>query len=218
MKLYGALASPYVARVALFARLKGLDLLPTMPEGGIKSPAYLANNPIGKMPVLEVDGTFIPESAVICEFLEDLYPGKPGVPGSALDRARVRAVARVFDIHVAPHSSVLFRNLNPATRDATAVANATQAYATGLGFLRHYVLAAPFAAGAVPTLADCTLLPALAIARKTLCPALGVEDATQGGDNLARWWSTTTKEPLFGKFLADYEAAVDAFLKTMAGR
>src|SRR5512145_2766913 len=62
MKLYGGLASPYVARVVLFARLKGLALEPQMPAGGLKSPEYLAKNPMGKMPALEVDGTVIPES------------------------------------------------------------------------------------------------------------------------------------------------------------
>lgn len=57
MKLYGSIASPYVARVVMFAKLKGLDLPPTdAPGGGIKSPEYLKLNPMGKMPALEVDG------------------------------------------------------------------------------------------------------------------------------------------------------------------
>jgi len=34
MKLFGARASPYFARVVLFARLKGLALAPPMPEAG----------------------------------------------------------------------------------------------------------------------------------------------------------------------------------------
>ena len=64
MKLYGGLASHYVARVVLFARLKGLALEPQIPAGGFKSPEYLARNPMGKMPALEVDGTLIPESTI----------------------------------------------------------------------------------------------------------------------------------------------------------
>ncbi|HVN41196.1 MAG TPA: glutathione S-transferase family protein [Steroidobacteraceae bacterium] len=217
MKLYGALASPYVARVVLFARLKGLELAPAMPEGGLKSATYLAHNPIGKMPVLEVEGHWFPESEVICELLEDLEPGRPGLPGSALDRAQARTVTRIFDLYLAPHTSVLFRNMNPAARDEAAVANAKQGFATGLGYLRHYVAAAPFAAGPVPSLADCALLPAFAIARKTIVPAFGVEDPTQGAGPLVRWWSTAAVDPRFAGFLAEYNAAVDAFLKMMAG-
>ena len=55
MKLYGSLVSPYVARVAFAARLKGLTLIPELPPGGIKSAEFLHLNPIGKMPAMEVD-------------------------------------------------------------------------------------------------------------------------------------------------------------------
>ena len=50
MKLYGALASLYVARVVLAAKAKGVDLVPQMPPGGMKSPEHLAMNPLGKIP------------------------------------------------------------------------------------------------------------------------------------------------------------------------
>ena len=57
MKLYGAIASPYVARVVMLARLKGIDLpLERAPGGGLRSDEYRAFNPIGRMPSLEVDG------------------------------------------------------------------------------------------------------------------------------------------------------------------
>jgi glutathione S-transferase len=216
MKLYGGLASPYVARVVLFARLKGLDLAPVMPEGGIKSPGYLALSPMGKMPVLEVDGRGIPESSVICEYLEDLHPGTGGLPGSPADRARARTLERVFDIYVSPHGSLLFRNLDPATRDASAVTAALQSLETGFGYLERF-LCAPYAAGAQPSLADCTLLPSFAIFRKTVFPVLGVKDPTLGDGKLAHWWSAVAADATLGAFLEEYQAAVDAFLKMLRG-
>jgi glutathione S-transferase len=216
MKLYGALASPYVARVVLFGRLKGLDLSPVMPEGGIKSPAYLALSPMGKMPVLEVDGTAIPESEVICEYLEDLHPGTGGLPGPPLERARARALARIFDIYVAPNASVLFRNMDPRTRDAAAVATALPALEAGFGYLEHFIQA-PYAAGATPSLADCVLLPALAIFRKTAFPAFGVKDPTSGDGKVGRWWKTLSADAVTGPFLREYDAATDAFLKMLKG-
>jgi glutathione S-transferase len=218
MQLYGALASPYVARVVLFGRLQGLELDPTMPEGGLKSTAYLARNPMGKMPMLEVDGASIAESEVICELLEDLHPGRGGLPGTPLDRARARTISRVYDIYVSPQVSVLFRSMNPATRDAATVATAKDAYAEALGFLGHYVAAAPFAAGAALSLADCTLLPSVTIIRKTIVPALGALDPTTGGGTLGRWWSTMQRDPLTSAFLARYEPAVDAFLQSLRSR
>lgn len=216
MKLYGGLASPYVARVVLFARLKGLDLRPEMPADGIKSASYLAMNPIGKMPVLEVDGLAIAESEVICEYLEDAHPGTGGLPGTAAERAKARLVSRVFDVYVAPHSSILFRHMNPATRDTRAVEAALAGLATGYGYLEHFV-GTPFAAGARPTLADCTLLPSFAILKKTVFPAYGAADPTLGPGTLGQWWVSATADPALGAFLKEYDVAVDGFLKMLRG-
>ena len=170
MKLYGSLASPYVARVVLFSRLKGFDLVPQMPEGGVKSAAYLATNPMGKMPLLESDGLAIPESEVICEYLEDLRPGQGGLAGDPAARARARLVSRIQDLYVGPHVTTLIRNLNPAKRDAAAVATATSALETGFGYLEHFVTANPFAAGPRPGLADCALLPSFVVLRRSVFP------------------------------------------------
>ena len=61
MKLIGAIASPYVTRVVMFARLKGVDLPLESPPGGTpRSDEYLAMTPIGKIPSLEVDEKFWP--------------------------------------------------------------------------------------------------------------------------------------------------------------
>jgi glutathione S-transferase len=218
MKLYGGLASPYVARVVLFARLKGLALVPEMPAGGIKTPEYLAKNPMGKMPVLEVDGTAIPESEVICEYLEDLHPGTGGLPGTAAERARSRLVSRIHDVYLSPASGTLFRNLNPAKRDEAAVAGAKAAATTGFGYLEHFIAAAPFAAGSQLSLADCTLLPTFVILRKTAFPAFGLADPTAGPGPLGRWFTACETDPVAGPFMKEYSASVDAFLKMLAGK
>jgi glutathione S-transferase len=218
MKLYGSLGSPYVARVVLYARLKGIDLVAVQPEGGIKSPAYLADNPIGKMPVLELDGARVPESAVICELLEDLHPDQPGLEGTPLERARARTIARVFDMYVSPQASILFRNMNPAARDAAAVEAAQQAFSTSIAYLEHYVAAGPFAAGRTVTVADCTLLPAFAIFRKTIVPLLGTLDPSLGSGRLPAWWTAMTQHAVTGPFLQEYEVAVDALLQSFRSR
>jgi glutathione S-transferase len=218
MKLYGGLASPYVARVVLFARLKGLTLVPEMPPGGIKAPEYLAKNPMGKMPVLEVDGAAIPESEVICEYLEDLHPGTGGLPGTPADRARARLISRIHDVYLSSASGTLFRNLNPARRDEAAVASATASTTAGIGYLEHFVVASPFAAGSEPSLADCTLLPSFVIMRKTLVPAFGLADPTAGTGTLGRWFSSCAADPVTGPFIQEYSAAVDAFLRMLAAK
>ena len=218
MKLYGGLASPYVARVVLFARLKGLSLVPEMPAGGIKTPEYLAKNPMGKMPVLEVDGAVIPESEVICEYLEDLHPGTGGLPGTPVERARARLISRIHDVYLSSAVTTLFRNLNPAKRDEAAVASAKASAETGFGYLEHFVVAAPFAAGSQLSLADCALLPSIMILRKTAFPAYGMSDPTAGNGPLARWWSACEADAVAAPYMKEYSTAVDAFLKMLAGK
>jgi glutathione S-transferase len=218
MKLYGSLASPYVARVVLFARLKGITLEPEMPAGGIKSDAYLAKNPMGKMPVLEDDGVVIPESDVICGYLEDLHPGTGGLPGRPADRALARLVARIVDVYVWPPALVLFENMNPAQRDAAAVTRATQSLSKGLGYLEHFVKASPFAAGAALSLADCALIPAMVALRKTAIPLFGLADPTAGSGNLARWWASVAADSTANAFRQQFGVAFDAFLKMIMGK
>ena len=218
MKLYGSLASPYVARVVLFARLKGIAHEPEMPAVGIKSDAYLAKNPMGKMPLLEVEGAVLPESDVICEYLEDLNPGRGGLPRAPAERAVARLLPRIVDTYAWPPARVLFDSLNPAQRDAAAVSRATESLSRSFGYLEHFVMAAPFAAGANLSLADCALIPAMETLRKTVIPAFGVADPTAGSGKLARWWNSVASDPTAGEFRQQFGVAFDAFLKMIMGK
>jgi len=213
MQLYGNFASHYVARVALYAQLQGLTLRPEMPPEGIKSAGYLALNPMGKMPLLVDDDVAIAESEVICAYLEDLRPGL-ALPGTPATRARARTLSRVFDVYAAPAANVLFRAMGPGTRDDAAIAAAMQDLGNAFGDLEHF-LAAPYAAGEQPSLADCTLLPAFAILKQTAFPMFTVPDPTLGAGKLGRWWSFVTADVRLGAFLREYDAAVAAFLRSL---
>ena len=46
-----------------------------MKAGDNSKPAFLAVNPLGKMPTLKHDGALITETGAICTYLADLYPG-----------------------------------------------------------------------------------------------------------------------------------------------
>jgi glutathione S-transferase len=216
MKLYGALASPYVARVVLLARVKGLDLKVEMPAGGLRSKEYLALNPFGKMPTLEHGGEALIESQVICEYLEELHPEPALLPADPLGRARVRTLCRVLDLYITPESGALFRQMNPAARDAAAVEAAKGKLAANLPILDTLVGKAPHTGPAGISLADCALLPYLRLMRKTVVPAFGVADPLSL-PNLVKWSECMAAHPVAGPFVAEYEAAVDAFLKMLRG-
>lgn len=219
MKLYGDFASPFVARVVLFARLKGYDLaaLP-LPEGGTKSAAFLAMNPVGRMPVLETEGRFIPESEVICEYLEDTLAGTGGLPADAASRATSRLLSRMHDLYVIPPLITLFLSGEPQKRDPAAVANAKQLLATAYASIEHFLSAGPYAAGATPSLADCTLLPSFEFMRRTLFRDFDVTDPTHGAGKLGRWWRAIVEGPVTSALLAEYAASAEAFLAARAAR
>jgi glutathione S-transferase len=60
-------------------------------------PAYLAINPSGVVPTLRHDGRTIFESSVICQYLDEAFPGPALMPTDPLDRARARAWLKYFD-------------------------------------------------------------------------------------------------------------------------
>ena len=63
-----------------------LDLL----KGEQFSPGYLKINPKAVVPTLVHDGMVVPESTVICEYVEETFPVRPIYPRSSYDSARVR--------------------------------------------------------------------------------------------------------------------------------
>ena len=81
---------PYVQRAAIVLAEKGVAFERRDIDLAHKPDWFLAVSPLGKTPVLLVDGEPIFESAVICEYLEDTTLPKLH-PSNALLRARHRA-------------------------------------------------------------------------------------------------------------------------------
>lgn len=78
MILYSFDKAPNPRRVLIFAAEKGVTLEIVnvdITSGAHKAADFLARNPSGKIPVLELDdGTCIAESVAICRYLEALHP------------------------------------------------------------------------------------------------------------------------------------------------
>jgi glutathione S-transferase len=217
MKLYGALASPYVVRVVMAARLKGIDLPVEMPPGGLKSPEFLAKNPLGKIPALEHDGKVVVESQLICEYLEDVVPEPPLVRRDPYGRYRAKLFCRMADLYLHPPANVLVRNMNPKDRDEKAVEAAKATLVQTFDQLEQLV-EAPFATGNAMTLADCALLPALHTLRTRLAPAHGLGDSLATRPKLAAWWKTMEGNRVAGPLMGEYAAAVEEFVRMMAAQ
>jgi glutathione S-transferase len=213
MKLYGSIGSPYVARTVLAAKLKGIELpLAEAPGGGIKSPEYLAINPLGKMPALSVGQRHIAESQVICEYLDDVGTGPSLTPRDALDRAQMRILCRLTDLYLLKDLGGIFRNLNPAQRNATELTAALDSYRQALGHIEHFMGPGPFALATEMTLADCVLYPSFVLTN-ALLPAVGIANQFEGKPKLTRWWQTLSQHSVAAVVGQEQTVAFMAFLK-----
>ena len=85
--------APNPRRVRIFAAEKGIDLPSqevSIPQRQQKAPEYLAKNPRGQTPILELDdGTVIAESVAIMRYLEALHPDPPLFGTTALEVAEI---------------------------------------------------------------------------------------------------------------------------------
>lgn len=208
MKLLGGLLSPFVMRAVLVGRFKGHEIPVEMPEGGLKSDAYLRLNPLGKMPTL-LDGDFaLPESAVIAEYLDEVLPGPSLLPGDAKARARARLLARVADLYLAPALTPVFR----AREAPDAVPAALESLRTALGQLEALRPAgAVHAAGDARTIADATLMPVLFFL-DAFDGAFGTARIlAEAAPGLAAWWRLAKETPEGARMVAEMQAALAAF-------
>lgn len=100
MRLVDAARCPYCARVRIALAEKGIDH--DVVEVDLSDrPAWLVelNPPYGRVPVL--DG--LPESPVIMELLEDLYPEPALLPSEPAARAQARLHVHRFDANLGDH-------------------------------------------------------------------------------------------------------------------
>ena len=168
---YWRSGTSYRTRIAL--NLKGLTYeqhTVDLRQRAHKTPEYLALNPQGMVPALEIDGAILTQSVAILEWLEEAYPDPALLPAAPLERARVRAMAALIgsDIHPLNNLRVL-----GAVRSLGADQAGVDAWAEGwikAGFDALEQMVARdgqgWTFGASPTLADCYLIPQLYSARR----------------------------------------------------
>ena len=114
MKLLEYAMAPNPRRVRIFLAEKGLEVpcqQVDIAKQENRQPAYLAKNPLGGVPTLELDdGTCISESVAICRYFEELHP-EPALFGTdARDRALVEMWSRRMEFEIFLPIAQVFRN------------------------------------------------------------------------------------------------------------
>lgn len=183
MNLFICPGAPSPTRVRLYVAEKNAvqpvvqvtEVVVNLQAGEQRQEAHLARNPIGRVPVLEVDdGVFLSESLAIIEYLEDCFPAPSMLGSTPLERARVRELDRVAELRVLlPLGRLVhFSNSPMARRPEPALADHYRSMLpVGLGFIDARLRdGRPFIAGDRPTVVDCTLAAALDFGRRRGVP------------------------------------------------
>jgi maleylacetoacetate isomerase len=176
MKLYSYFRSSAAYRVRIALNLKGIAVehvpVHLVKEGGQHRKAdYLARNPQGLVPALELDdGTLLTQSMAIIEYLNAINPSPRLIPVDLVQAAKVRAVAQIIACEIHPLNNLRVVNYlkGPLQQQQANVDAWMQHWMLngGLDAVEALLPGDAFCFGNTPTLADCCLIPQLFNARR----------------------------------------------------
>jgi maleylacetoacetate isomerase len=169
-------SASYRVRIALNLKGIGYQQRPvSLVEGAQTDPEYLALNPQGFVPLLEIDGHRLTQSLAICNYLNSIVPDPPFMPADAAERAHVLALALAVtcDIHPLNNLRVLkYLQGTFGVDDAAKDLWYRHWIEEGLAALEEMARpnAGAFLFGDAPTIADICLVPQLYNARRFSVP------------------------------------------------
>lgn len=211
MKLYTGDLSPYSAKVRMQIYAMGITDI----EFELPAAFYLGKlsetSPLGRIPVLEVDDGIIPESEVIAEYLDDLYPERSMAGGSPRERADVRLLSRIADIYLLNNIFMALPQASRKTR-VDAVRDLLVAQVVrGMTALERHIGGGDYAVGDRLTRADCTLVPALFLCENTV-PRLDVPNPLEATTRVAAYWRNIQHNEFAARVLDEMARGLQARL------
>jgi glutathione S-transferase len=195
MKLYSWDVSPYSARVRMQIYAKGLTDIAIDRAPMFRTQKFYEDHPIGRIPLLEIDGEAMPESEVIAEYLEEICPEPSLLGATPRENAHIRTLARIGDIYLTNNAFMLASQTRILAAQ-TPVPTAVEGVAALLGgqlasstkALDRMIGRDGFACLGRLTLADCALVPAL-FYTQTVLAGRGLADPIATNAHVAAYWA-----------------------------
>ena len=177
MELFNFFRSSASYRVRIALALKGLpyDYKPVhLAKNEQFQESYAAVSASRLVPLLVDGDKMLTQSMAIIEYLDETHPQPPLMPGDALGRARVRALAQDIACEIHPLNNLrvlryLVHTLKVSEDDKDRWYR--HWVETGLEVVERQLVAQPgrYCHGDTPTLADCCLVPQIFNARRYNC-------------------------------------------------
>jgi len=198
VKLYDSKLAPNPRRVRVFLAEKGIEV-PTaevdIAKRETRGAAFLARNPLGAVPVLELDdGTAIAESVAICRYFEETHPRPPLFGEGAVERAQVEMWQRRIELELFRNVTGCFQNTHEFMKERIEQVPVygevcRRAALARLAWLDAELARRPFVAGERYTIADITALVAVDFGRVV---AIRISPDQK---HLARWHEAVSARP-----------------------
>lgn len=173
IRLYDFSRSSACYRVRIALNLKGLEyeaIDTSLIDGAHLKPDYVAKNPQGFVPMLEIGDLMLTQSLAIIEWLDATYTEPRFIPSDPTKRAQIMALAYVIacDIHPINNLRILKYLKGELAQEQQAVDDWYRHW-IGEGFAALEAMAdpsKPFLSGDTPGIADICLIPQMANARR----------------------------------------------------
>ena len=190
MILYSGDLSPYSAKVRMQIYAMGVsdDFSFELPVVQFFSGKLKEVSPIGRIPILKTDEGLIPESEVIAEYIDELYPQQSLVGNTPMERANIRVLSRIADTYLMDNIFLALGQMRVPEPNQAIIDLLTAQVVRGVTALEEYLTADGYAAGGTElTRADCSLVPALYMCDRTL-PRLGISNPVLGLVKTEAYW------------------------------
>ena len=199
MLLYDSLnPAPNPRRVRIFAAEKGIELSSkevSIPKREQKAPDYVAKNPRGQTPILELDdGTVIAESVAIMRYLEAEHPDPPLFGTTAREIAEIEMWNRRVEMILMPAIAAVWVHTHPFTaalpgRNVEWGESNRPRVVEGMRFFDESLEGREYLAGSAFSAADILLLTTVDFAK-----FIGLEMPSECA-NLLRWHERVSARP-----------------------
>ena len=203
-RLFHVPLSPFCRKVRLSLAEKKIEVERVEERYWEQDPDFMRRNPAGKVPVLQLDGVMMSESAAICEYIEETRPEPSLMPSDAVQRLEVRRLVSWFDdkFHAEVTSKLLYERVNKKVMgqgfpDSRNVKDGAKAIKYHIDYMAWLLDHRRWLAGDVMTLADFA-----AAAHLSSLDYISDVDWNRS-DVVKDWYAKIKSRPAFRSLLAD---------------